>query len=84
MSRSPTILFWIEVFLAVCSAIATVLSLVWPQWIEAVFEESPDAGDGSAERLVAVVFLVATVVFSWFARREWRQRGAKSGFDARP
>jgi hypothetical protein len=84
MSRSPTILFWIEVFLAVCSAIATVLSLVWPQWIEAVFEESPDAGDGSAERLVAVVFLVATVVFSWFARREWQQRGTKSGFDARP
>ena len=76
MRRSTTIRFWIEVFLAACSAVATALSIVWPQWIEAIFEESPDGGDGSAERLVAVVFLAATVLFSWLARKEWR-RSAK-------
>jgi hypothetical protein len=73
MSRSTTIRFWIEVILAACSAAATALSIVWPQWIEAIFEESPDGGDGSAERFVAVAFLAATVVFSWLARREWRR-----------
>lgn len=73
MSRSTSIRFWIEAILAACSAVATMLSIVWPQWIEAIFEESPDGGDGSAERLVAVVFLAATIVFSWLARKEWRR-----------
>jgi hypothetical protein len=79
MTRSPTVRFWIEAFLAVCSAVATVLSLIWPQWIEAIFEASPDAGDGSAEWGIALAFLVATVVFSWLARREWRQAAIKTG-----
>lgn len=77
MTRAPTVRFWIEVFLAACSALATVLSLIWPQWIEALFEASPDAGDGSAERLIAIAFLIATVVFSWFARSEWRRAARK-------
>lgn len=72
MSRFTTIRFWTEVILAACSAVATALSIAWPQWIEAIFEESPDGGDGSAERLVAVVFLAATMVFSWLARKDWR------------
>jgi hypothetical protein len=73
MSRSITARFLIEIVLAACSAVATGLSIVWPQWIEAVFEEAPDAGDGSAERLIAVVFLAAMIIFSWLARREWRR-----------
>ncbi len=73
MTRSPTVRFWIEAFLAACSAVATVLSLIWPQWIEAIFDASPDGGDGSAERAIAIVFLVATLAFSVLARKEWHR-----------
>jgi hypothetical protein len=50
------------------------LTLIDPQWIERWFEESPDGGDGSAERwLVGGCFLVLAVVAAWLARRERRR-----------
>ena len=84
MNHSISIRFWIEVILAACSAIATALSIVWPQWIEAIFEESPDGGDGSAERLVAVLFLAATIAFSWLARKEWRSAKGRASASGAP
>ena len=56
------------------SAISTVLfawTLVDPQWIERWFDESPDGGDGSAERwLVGGGFFIAALLAAALARRE--------------
>ena len=50
-------------------------TLLDPQWIEHWFDESPDAGDGSAERwVVGGCFLVLAIVAALLARRE-RARG---------
>ena len=56
------------------SAISTVLfawTLVDPQWIERWFDESPDGGDGSAERwVVGGGFFIAALLAAALARRE--------------
>jgi hypothetical protein len=44
--------FWIESALGVLSAACLALTLVWPQWIEAIFGLHPDAGDGSSEWVI--------------------------------
>ena len=62
----------VEAALAVVSAVLVVVSLVWPTWFETLLGESPDGGDGSAERLLALVWVAATVLFSSLARRDWR------------
>jgi hypothetical protein len=64
------ILMWIEIALAVVCAVLTIAALIWPTWIESLFEESPDNGSGSAERLIALVWLAGFALFSWLARRE--------------
>ncbi len=64
------ILMQIEIVLAVVCAVLTVAALVAPTWIESLFEKSPDNGSGSAERLLALVWLAGTALFGWLARRE--------------
>ena len=69
-------LYRAEVAASVVSAALFVLTLVDPQWIERWFDESPDNGDGSAERwIVAGCFLVAAVLAAALARRERRRLG---------
>ena len=68
----------IEATLAVVSAVLVVVSLVWPTWFETLLGESPDGGDGSAERLLALVWVATTVLFSRLARRDWRIATASS------
>ena len=63
----------IELVLAAIGAVLTVVTLIWPTWIESLFGESPDGGDGSAERLFALGWLAATVLFAVLARRDWRR-----------
>ncbi|GAB3688787.1 hypothetical protein [Angustibacter aerolatus] len=62
----------VEVVLAAVSTVLTVLSLAWPTWFEDWLGESPDGGDGSAERLLALVWLAGTVLFTLLARRDAR------------
>lgn len=68
---------WIERVLASVSALLTVVTVVWPRWIEALFEASPDGGDGSTERLVALAWLAATLLFAAAARRDRRRLAAR-------
>lgn len=54
-------------------------TLIEPQWIERLFDESPDGGDGSLERwLVAGAFLVAAIAAAALARRERSRRQAEA------
>jgi hypothetical protein len=68
------------------STMLFVLTLVDPQWIERLFDESPDGGDGSAESwIVGASLLVAALASAALAWRERRRlangrRGAPSPF----
>lgn len=64
--------FWLESTLTAVTGVLTVLTLLWPQWLEALGFD-PDGGDGSAEWLIVGVLLVATLALAVTARWEWRR-----------
>jgi hypothetical protein len=66
----------IEVVLAVISAALCVLTLVLPEWIEGLTGLEPDAGSGALEWIIAGVFLVAAVVSTVLARRDYKRLAA--------
>ena len=66
----------LEVVLAVICAALSVLTLVFPDWIERVTGLEPDAGSGALEWAIAGVFLVAAVVSTLLARRDHRRLAA--------
>ena len=65
--------FWIEAFLASVTGVATVITLLWHDWIETVFGVSPDTGTGSTEWLVVAVLMTVTVTLVVGVRLEWRR-----------
>jgi hypothetical protein len=67
---------WIETVLAALTAILFLVTLVWREWIEAVFKIDPDGGDGSLEWAIVAVLFAASVSLSVIARAEWRRRAA--------
>ena len=72
--RRRTLLVWVETALAAASACLFLLTLVWREWIEAVFGFEPDGGDGSLELAIPVVLLSITITLSLLARLDWRAR----------
>jgi len=69
-------LYRAEVAAAFISVALFLLTLVDPQWIERWFDESPDGGDGSAERwIVGGCFLAAAVIAAVLSRRERHRLG---------
>jgi hypothetical protein len=67
-------LLYTEVAAAIVSAALFVLTLVDPQWIETLFDEAPDGGDGSLERgLLLGSTALATLVAALLAWREKRR-----------
>jgi hypothetical protein len=67
-------LYRAEMAISLVSVAMFVATMIDPQWIETLFDESPDGGDGSAERwLVGGAFLIATVVAAVLAWRERRR-----------
>jgi hypothetical protein len=65
--------FWTEIALGAASGAGAILTLVVPDWIEAVFGVDPDRSSGALEWLFVVVLVAATLVFASLARREWRR-----------
>jgi hypothetical protein len=63
----------VEVVLAVISAALCGLTLVFPEWIEALTGLEPDAGSGALEWVIAGAFLVGAVVAAALARRDYRR-----------
>jgi hypothetical protein len=66
-------LFWIEALLAFGNAALLVMTVVWKDWIEIVFNVDPDAGSGAVEWGVVAVTLLLTLAFLTLARGEWRR-----------
>ena len=78
MPRFSKLRLHAEVGIALASAGVFVLTLVEPHWFEVLFDEAPDAGDGSLEAWVALgCSFVVGLVCARLAHLEWR-RGASS------
>jgi hypothetical protein len=68
MSAASRARFWIEAALAALSGVLCVLTLVWRDWIEAVFRVDPDRQSGALEWLVVAALLALTAAFGVRAR----------------
>jgi DMSO/TMAO reductase YedYZ heme-binding membrane subunit len=75
MTRKLRTRFWVEAVFGCASAFLFVLTLVWRDWIEALFGVDPDHHSGSLEWTVASVLLVAALLLGVRARAEWRRPG---------
>jgi hypothetical protein len=72
-AASPTTRFRLEVSLSGVSFALFVLTLVAPDWIEAVFRVSPDAHSGSLEWAIDGLLLAAAVTAGMLARLDWQR-----------
>ena len=68
----------LELVLAVVFGLLAISTMIEPQWIERLFEASPDAGSGEAEWGITVVFGAASLVAALLAGRSRRLLGAES------
>jgi hypothetical protein len=63
----------IEFGLAVASAALFAVTLVFPDWIEALTGLDPDAGSGAAELVVSTILLLGSASAATLARRDHRR-----------
>jgi hypothetical protein len=66
----------IEVVLTIISASLSILTVLFPEWIEELTGLEPDAGSGALEWAIAGIFLAAAVVSALLARRSYRRLAA--------
>ena len=80
MKHRVRIRFLAQIALAIAAGSSFLLTLVWRDWIEAMFRFSPDEHDGSLELVVSSLLLAAAVALAASARAEWRRHtGVASG-----
>lgn len=65
---------WVELALGLMSSALLALALLSPHWMELLFGRAPDAGDGSAERGVALLWSALSVLMFGLAGRTWRRQ----------
>lgn len=70
--------FWVEVALASVTALLCVITPIWPDWIEIVFNWDPDQHNGSVEWMIAGLLLIVTVATFSVAAVEWRRTAAET------
>ncbi|HUY25225.1 MAG TPA: hypothetical protein VMV09_07985 [Candidatus Saccharimonadales bacterium] len=78
MSRRFRTRFWVEAGLATLTAVSALVTQLWPNWIELVFRADPDHGNGSLERVLVGVCLVAFLANITLAGAEHRRHQAQS------
>jgi 4-amino-4-deoxy-L-arabinose transferase-like glycosyltransferase len=62
----------IEIVLSALLGTATIVTAVWPTWIEGLFGFEPDGGNGNTEWWIVAVLAVATIAATALARRDLR------------
>lgn len=62
----------IEIVLSALLGTATIMTAVWPTWIEDLLGFDPDGGNGTAEWGIVAVLAVITVAVAAVARRDVR------------
>lgn len=78
MKAKLTMRFWLEAGFAGLSGFLLVLTLMWRDWIEAVFGLDPDGGSGSTEWAIVATLLAATLVATLVARAEWHSAASRA------
>ena len=62
----------IEIVLSALLGTATILTAVWPTWVEGLFGFDPDGGNGQAEWWIVAVLAATTIAAAALARRDLR------------
>ena len=62
----------IEIAVSALLGAATILTAVWPTWIEGLFGLDPDGGNGGAEWWIVAALAVATVAAIALTRHDLR------------
>jgi hypothetical protein len=73
MMSAQRLRFWLEAAAATLTGAAGALTLVWPDWLEALTGVSPDRHSGSLEWLVVGGLVGVTVTLVGLARAEARR-----------
>jgi len=60
----------IEIVLSALLGLATIVTAIWPMWIEGLFGLEPDGGTGETEWWIVAVLAVVTVATAALARRD--------------
>jgi hypothetical protein len=77
MVKYVRIRFWLEAIVGGAAAALGLLTLVWHDWIEAIFGVDPDHHNGSVEWLIVAGLLVAALVLAGLARADWQRLAAR-------
>jgi hypothetical protein len=64
---------WLESAVASMSAVLGIVTIFWPDWIEAVTGADPDRHGGAVEWAVVVMLAVLAGVSAVAARRDFRR-----------
>lgn len=73
MKKQVRWFFWLETVVASITGILFVVTLIWRDWAEIIFNVDPDQGNGSFEWMVVGALLVVTLVLFFLAGYEWRR-----------
>ena len=65
--------FWVETATASVCAALCLLTILWNDWIEIVFQVDPDQHGGSLEWLIVAASSAGAVTLVALARNEWRR-----------
>ena len=65
--------FWVEAIFGSLAGLLGLLTLIWRDWIEAVFDVNPDHHNGSLEWVIVAGLLLVAVVLGLQARAEYRR-----------
>ena len=68
--------FWVELGLALAAAVLAVVTLIWHDWIEILFEVEPDGGSGELEWALTAALAIVAVGSAIAARLEFRRAAA--------
>jgi hypothetical protein len=69
--------FWVPLVLSILFVIATVMTTINPQWIETLFEASPDEGSGESEWWITAI--VGALALASIAVTRWRWKAIRVG-----
>jgi hypothetical protein len=64
---------WLKTFIGAVTGVLSVVTLIWPDWIEAISGWDPDQHDGSAEWMIVTALLLVTATMLAMVAREWQQ-----------
>ena len=69
--RHPRPVFMLHTVLAVITALLATLTILWPDWIEALSGVAPDRHNGSFEWFIVVGLAFSSAICTAVARHQW-------------